>query len=86
MEDVEQYLLRCPNFHNERITLFHSTRDFHPLDVNILLFGDNSFTDVDNTMIFTAVQCLLKILSALSLNASFVEPARHNLISLVYNC
>ena len=59
-EDAEHYLLRCPNFLNERVTLFHSTRDFHPLNVNILLFGDNSLTDVDNTRIFTAVQTFIK--------------------------
>ena len=42
------------------LTFFHSTRDFHPLNVNILLFGDNSLTDVDNTRIFTAVQTFIK--------------------------
>ena len=59
-EDAEHYLLRCPNFLNERLTLFHSTRNFHPLNVNILLFGDNSLTDEDNTRIFTAVQTFIK--------------------------
>ena len=87
-EDAEHYLLRCPNFLNERVTLFHSTRDFHPLNVTILLFGDNSLTDIDNTRIFTAVQTLIlsKIPSALSINAALLEPVRHNRIILVYYC
>ena len=59
-EDTEHYLFRCPNFLNERITLFHSTREFHPLNVDTLLFGDDNLSDADNTKIFTAVQTFIK--------------------------
>ena len=34
-EDAEHYLLRRSNFIDERVILFQTTRDFHPLNVNI---------------------------------------------------
>ena len=62
VEDAEHYFLRCSNFRNERVTLFRSTRDFHPLNINILLFGDENLTTDENTTtcIFTAVQTFIK--------------------------
>ena len=60
VEDAEYYFLRCSNFRNERVTLFRSTRDFHPLNINILLFGDEHLTSDENTTIFTAVQTFIK--------------------------
>ena len=64
VEDAEHYFLRCSNFKNERVTLFRSTRDFHPLNINILFFffffGDENLTTDENTTIFTAVQTFIK--------------------------
>ena len=56
------YLLLCPNFSNERLTLFNKLQS---IDENILskddfniskvlLFGDNSFNDAKNTSVPTA--------------------------------
>ena len=56
------YLLLCPNFSNERLTLFNKLQS---IDENILskddsniskvlLFGDNSFNDAKNTSVLTA--------------------------------
>ena len=60
VEDAEHYFLRCSNFRNERVTLFRSSRDFHPLNINILLFGNENLTTDENTTIFTAVQTFIK--------------------------
>ena len=59
-EDAEHYLLRCSNFIDERVTLFQTTRDFHPLNVNTLLFGGDGLSNEDNIRIFSAVQLFIK--------------------------
>ncbi|MCG8097314.1 MAG: hypothetical protein JAZ17_27465 [Candidatus Thiodiazotropha endolucinida] len=59
-EDAAHYLFRCSHFINERVILFQSTRAFHPLNINILLFGDDNLSIEDNTIIFTAVQTFIK--------------------------
>ena len=59
-EDAEHFLFICPNFTEHRITMFHSTRSFHPLNANKLLYGDPNLTDDENARIFTAVQNYIK--------------------------
>lgn len=59
-EDAEHYLFICPNFAEHRITMFHSIRSFHPLNVTKLLFGDLNLTNDENASIFTAVQNYIK--------------------------
>ena len=48
-EDVEHYFFRCSNYINERIILFQSTRNYHPLNTNILLFGEDNLSDENNS-------------------------------------
>ena len=60
VEDAEHYFFRCSNFRNEKETLLRSTRDFHPLNINILLFGDENLTTAENTIIFTVFQTFIK--------------------------
>ena len=38
-EDVEHYLFRCSNYINERVILFQFTRNYHPLNTNILFLA-----------------------------------------------
>ena len=62
---------------NERVTLFYSARDFNPLNVDILLFGDNNLTNVEKILGFSLMyRHLSKVLSALSINVAFVEPTQ----------
>ena len=62
VETTIHYLLHCPNFSNERVTLFNKLQS---IDENILSkddsniskvlhFGDDSFNDVKNTSVLTA--------------------------------
>ena len=62
VETIIHYLLLCPNFSNERLTLFNKLQS---IDENILskddsniskvlLFGDNSFNDGKNNSVLTA--------------------------------
>ena len=39
IENAEHYFFRCLNYLNERTRLFNETRTFHPLNVDILLYG-----------------------------------------------
>ena len=59
-EDVEHCFFRCSKYINERVILFQSTRNYHPLNTNILLFGDDNLSDENNSKIFTAVQIIIK--------------------------
>ena len=62
IEDAEHFFFRCPLFAESRVQLFHSTRSFHPLNVNTckLIYGDPNATDAENTSIFIAVQNFIK--------------------------
>ena len=62
VEITIHYFLHCPNFSNERLTLFSKLQS---IDENILskddsnisevlLFGENSFNDIKNTSVLTA--------------------------------
>ena len=45
---------------NQRIVLFHSTRDYYSVNMEILLYGNHELPDQDNSRIFDAVQTLLR--------------------------
>ena len=62
MEKTIHPLRYCPNFSNERLTLFNKLQSIndnilskdHSNISNVLLFGDHSFNDVKNTSFLTA--------------------------------
>ena len=60
MEDADHFFFKCPLFINQRITLFTSTRNFHPLNADKLLFGIDSLSDDDNSTLFLEVQTFIK--------------------------
>lgn len=60
IENADHYFFRCPKFTNERLTLFQTTRNFHPINIHIVLFGSENLSVADNTAIFTAVQSFIK--------------------------
>jgi hypothetical protein len=59
-EDAEHYLFCCPLFKPQRLILFAETRIFPPLNVELLLWGSNSFDVNKNKQIFAAVQKFIK--------------------------
>ncbi|MCG8048002.1 MAG: endonuclease/exonuclease/phosphatase family protein [Candidatus Thiodiazotropha taylori] len=59
-EDAEHFFFRCSNFNQDRIILFQSTRNFHPLNLNKLLFGDENLSEDENISLFGAVQRYIK--------------------------
>ena len=59
VETTIQYLLHCPNFPNERLTLFNKIDDNILSKDNsniskVLLFDDDSFNGVKNIFVLTA--------------------------------
>lgn len=60
VEDAEHYFFLCSKFLDERIILFHSVHNFHPLNLHKLLYGDEALSEDDNTVLFTAVQNFIK--------------------------
>ena len=59
-EDAEHYLLRCKKIENQRVILFNSTRNFHPLNIDILLFGNSILSYEQNMIIVNAVHEFIK--------------------------
>ena len=55
-ETSDHYFFHCPIYSNERLQLFRDTRSLHPLNCNILLFGNSSFAYLEN---ITIVQCII---------------------------
>ena len=60
MEDPEHYFFKCPRYIIEGRELFVKTRLYHPLSVNKLLYGNDNLANVENEVIFTEVQKIIK--------------------------
>ena len=59
-ENAYHYFFSCNYYRNQREELFRSTRNYHPLSIDKLIYGDNSLTPEDNLIIFSAVQQFIK--------------------------
>jgi len=59
-ETAEHFILKCGFFKDQRLTLFQATRQFAPLDINILLFAKIDLTHDQNVIIFSAVQDFIR--------------------------
>ena len=60
IESASHYFLDCRLYTESRIELFRQTRDFHPLNINKMLFGDETLTANQNIQLFNAVQQFIK--------------------------
>ncbi len=60
VEDAEHYFFNCPAFRQQRNRLFILTRQFHPISINTVVFGNESLSTEDNIIIFKAVQEFIK--------------------------
>ena len=60
IENAEDYFFRCPNYLNERIRLFNETRTFHPLNLDILLYGVVEMSLEVNMSLFKSVQTYIE--------------------------
>ena len=60
IESAEHYFFPRPKYVNERVKLFHETRDFHPLNIYLILFGDINISLETNTTIFRSVRNYIK--------------------------
>ena len=60
IENAEHYFFRCPKYLNERTRLFNETRTFHPLNLDILLYGVVVMSLDDNMSLFKSVQTYIK--------------------------
>lgn len=54
-ESAEHYIFKCKRYTIQRVTLFHRTRTFHPLSVNVMMHGNSNVSDDANTILFDAV-------------------------------
>ena len=60
IENAYHFFFNCPNYTNERVTLFNEIRNYLPINTEKLLFGDDSLTDQENSSIFIAVQTYIE--------------------------
>ena len=59
-EDADHYFFSCPNYTNERVTLFNEIRNYLSIYTENLLFRNDSLIDQENTNIFIVVQTYVK--------------------------
>ena len=45
IEDAKQYFLTCNQYRNERLIFFEAVRDFQPLNIKLLLLGNDTPND-----------------------------------------
>ena len=60
IENAEHFFLCCLKYANERLRLFHESREYHPLNINLILFGDERLSLESNTMLLRDVQNYIK--------------------------
>ena len=58
-ETSEHFFFRCHSFTAQRQVLFNETRKYHPLNIDILLFGQENLTVEENIDIFKSVLNLI---------------------------
>jgi len=54
-EDVEHYFFKCLKYSVQRVKLFRSTHSMHPLNSNLLVYGDPRYSIERNISIVAAV-------------------------------
>ena len=59
-DDAEHFFFRCPYFEVKRMAMFHSINTFHLLNLQKILFGDDTLSDNDNLVLFNAIQNFIK--------------------------
>ena len=59
-ETASHFLFECSIFREQRIKLFRQTREFHPLNLKKLLYGDETLNTEQNSLIFNAVFHFIK--------------------------
>ena len=59
-ENAEHYFLRCHKYTIQPLVLFNSLRNFLPLRLEILLYGNPNLTDAENEIIFESVHIFIK--------------------------
>ena len=59
-ETAEHYFFRCDKYNGQRLVLFHSLRNYLPLRLEVLLFGNQNLIEEDNTVIFEAVHTFIR--------------------------
>ena len=60
IENAEHYFFRCRRYSNQRLQLFITTRQFHTLNTNKLIFGLDNITEEQNSELFQHVQTYIK--------------------------
>ena len=60
VEDAEHYFFKCQRYVEQRLVLLRSTRPFHPLNLNMLLFGSDRLLETENPELFLDVQQCIK--------------------------
>ena len=60
IEDGGHYFFYCNNYNNERRVLFEIARDFQPLNINVLLFGNGTLDNTLNSSLFREVHDYMK--------------------------
>ena len=60
IEDAEHFFFECSKYNAHRLVLFNETRDFHPINLDTLLYGRSSLSLSDNAIIFSSVQKYIK--------------------------
>ena len=59
-KNADFYFLRCHKHTIQRLVLFDSLRNFLPLRLEILLYGNPNLTDAENKTIFESVHIFIK--------------------------
>ena len=59
-ENAYHYFSHCTRFTNERLQKFHSTRNLHPLNCQLLLFGSEAWNAGQHIEIVEAVHTFIK--------------------------
>ena len=60
MQCISYFFFKCQRYDIQRTVLFNGTRNFRPLSINFLLFGNPDLSVQDNQIIFDAVHSFIK--------------------------
>ena len=75
-EDAKHYFFTSNRYRNERLILIEAFRDFQPLNIKLLLLGNDTLNNTNNITLFRAVHEYIKNTKRFDTECACMSPSK----------
>ena len=76
IEDAKHYFFTCNHYRNERLIFFEAVRGFQPLNIKLLLLGNDTLNNTSNVTLFRAVHEYIKNTKIFDTERACMSPSK----------